>query len=161
MADRLTAEQLAKFSGRVVRARATRTAVIDNDAISATDITAYVKRWNQIRFEVYGKSPTDPGTLRFPVLTLTVDNSSKIFDRGGALFPNGTPDFASTTIHATISAGGITILDFIGCVREPEYSHALAIDLVAEHPLTQINRRVWTRDDRIGGDTGIDWLFNS
>lgn len=161
MADKLTAQEIAAFGASVMRPKVVRSAVLDNDSISATDITSYVRRWNSVKFELYNKHPTDRGSIVFPVLNIDVDNSTQAFDRGGLFFPGGKDDFRSTTLRVVVSIGARTIIDFTGVVREPEYSDAKQITLVAEHPLTEINRRKWTRDDRIGGDTGINWYFNT
>lgn len=161
MADRLTAQQIADYSGHVMTKKIARTATIDNASISATDITSRVKKWGKIKFGLYNKHPKDRGDIVFPVVSLMVDNSDGYFNRGGVIFPLGKDDFASTVLTVVVSVGGTTYLDFTGTVREPEYTESGYINLVAEHPLTQINRREWTRDDRIGGDTGIDWFFNS
>ena len=161
MADRLTADQLDRFGRHVMEAPVTRTATIDNDAISATDITSRVKDWGKIKTELYNKHPDDRATLRFPVVTFEVDNSDGYFDRGGTIFPNGNDDYASTTVRIQVVMDGTTWLDFTGILREPEYTGRGVIELVADHPLIAMNKRTWAREDRIGGDTGLNVSFSS
>lgn len=159
MADRLTAAQLAAFTGSRMRKKVVRTATIGNDAIGTVDITARVKRWNDVTFGVYNVHPDERGSLRFPVIQLTVDNSRGYFNRGGVIFPNGNADFASTVLSVTITVGGAQLFAFDGRVLQPEYANGGGLDLVAEHPLTALSVREWTRGDRIGGDTGVDFFF--
>lgn len=161
MADRLTAAQLADFTGLVMNKKVTRVATIDNDSISATVITDLVKEWGSIKYELFNKHPDDQGKLRFPVTTIVVDNSQGYFSRGGTAFPGGKSDFESTTLRIQITVSGITLMDFTGQVKEPEYDSSKVVRLVTEHPLTAITRRKWGRDDQIGGDTGIDGYFSS
>ena len=161
MADRLTAAQMTEFSGHVMTAKVTRTATIDNGAISATDITSRVKEWGDLKFELYNKHPDDRNNLRFPVLTLTVDNSDGYFDRGETIFPNGNSDIRSTLVVVTVVISGTTFLDSTGMLREPEYSGRGTIDLVCDHPLAELAKREWDTEDRIGGDTGINVSFSS
>lgn len=166
MADLLTADQLSAAAERNLRWEIIRTANIDNAAITLTDISDKVASWGQIKFEVYNRHPSERGNLWFPVCSISVKNADKAFDRGGIFFPNGTDDFASTTLRVQISidfgpAGIKQVLDFTGNVREPEYDPTGYVNLVAEHPLTAINNRKWVREDRIGGNTGIGAFFNS
>ena len=161
MADRLTSDQFTAFSGHVMEEKVTRTVTIDNSEISATDISTRIKLWGKLKTELYNKHPDDRAALRFPVMTLTADNSGGYFNRGGVIFPNGNDDFASTTIRVQVVASGTTWLDFTGVLREPEYTGRKMIDLVADHPLVVITSREWVREDRIGGDTGLNASFNS
>lgn len=161
MADRLTAAQFAAFSGHALRSKIVRTATVDNAAIASTDITSRVKLWGEIDFQVFNRHPTERGSLKFPVLALTVDNSRGYFSRGGVIFPNGNADFASTVIHVSITIGGVSFFVFDGRILQPEYSNEKTIDLVAEFPLSVMTSRNWTRDDRIGGKTGVQMYFVS
>lgn len=159
MADKLTAAQMAAYSAHRMRPPVIRTATIDNAAITATDISDRVKKWGTVRFAVYNRHPNDRGELSFPVVELTVDNRDGYFDRGGVLFPNGNADFASSVLSVAITVGGVQRLAFDGRILQPEYVSGGALQIVAEHPLAAMSSRRWTRDDRIGGDTGIDFYF--
>ena len=156
MADRLSASQMAIATSRHIRAKVSRTATIDNDAISATDISSRVTKWGSIQFKLFNRYPGDKQGLQFPVLTLEVDNHDGYFDMGGTVWPNGQDDVEGTTLRVQVEAMGSTWLDFTGLVLEPEYSDSKIIGLVAEHPLTAMTQRKWLREDRIGGDTGYD-----
>ena len=159
MADRLTAAQFAAYTRHRMRPKVVREAYIDNAAISPTYITERVKSWGKVTFAVYNKHPNDRGALRFPVVTLEVDNSRGYFNRGGVIFPNGNADFASTTVHVSILVGGVSYFVFDGRILQPEYTESGSLFLVAEHPLAAMTSRKWTRDDRIGGDTGVNANF--
>jgi hypothetical protein len=161
MADRLSAALLAAYARPVLRKKVVREAYILNDAAGPTDITARVKSWGTVDFEVFNQHPDERGSLKFPVVSLTVDNSDGYFNRGGAIFPNGNADFESTVVHVSILVGGNSLFVFDGRILQPEYSEGGSLELVAEHPLTAMTSRKWTRDDRIGGDTGIDGYFAS
>lgn len=161
MADKLTADQFDTFTGRNLRERVVRTLTINNDSISLTDITAFARKWGKLKTSVYNISPADRGRFILPVLTIEMDNSTSAFDLGGIIFPSGRDDFASAVAHLTIEIGGTTFLDFEGAVLEPEYDPSGAFNLILEHPLAALSRRKWIREDRIGGDTGIDYYFNS
>lgn len=166
MADRLTAAQIGYLTRRNVRVKVTRTAVVDNDSITATDISDRIKEWGKVKFEVYNKHPDDLGILRFPFVDLVADNHDDYFDPGGTIFPNGLDDLYETTIRIQVILNfpdGSTFqeLDFTGQVREPEYGDRKSLNLIVEHPLTVLTGRIWKRQDRIGGDTGIDFAFNS
>lgn len=160
MADALTAAQLTAYSGRVLRPKVYRAATIDNDSISAADISSRIKSWGSVKYEVYNRHPSDRGDLVLPVLSLIADNSDGYFDRGGAVFPNGVADFASTiavvTIWIAVPATHL-VLNFSGRVREPEYTERGEIELIVEHALTDLHKRKWVRADRSGGDTGEDY----
>lgn len=161
MADKLSASALAAFSAHKLRSRVVREAYVDNAAISPTDITSRVKSWGKIDFQVFNRHPNERGTLKFPVLQLMVDNSDGYFNRGGVIFPNGNPDFESSTIHVLILIGGLSLFVMDGRILQPEYPEDGTLVLVAEHPLTSMSSRTWTQDDRIGGDTGINQGFVS
>jgi hypothetical protein len=125
----------------------------------------YVKEWGRTRFEVYNKHPDDRGRLGFPIVNVMADNSDGYFSPGGTIFPNGRDDFYSTTLRVEMTAHfadgtQYKFLDFYGQVREPEYDETETVNLVAEHPLTAASGRIWDKQDRIGGDTGIDANFN-
>jgi hypothetical protein len=159
MADKLTAAEISDYSERNLRLLVTRTMTIDNDAISQTDISDRVKDWGDLKTTVYNKHPKDPGQIVFPTMTLEADNSDGYFDPGGAIFPNGSSDFGSTTAIVTIAIGSRTILEFTGAVLEPEIDSTEIFNILMEHPLTKINARRWSREDRYGGDTGINGSF--
>lgn len=159
MSDKLTDAQFLAFSAFRMRQKVTREAYIDNAAIAPVYIHERVKSWGEITFSVYNRHPNDSGTLRFPLMDLLVDNSDHYFDRGGAIFPNGNADFASTVVHAVISIGGVAFMTFDGRILQPQYDNTGAVHLIAEHPLTAMTQRKWTRDDRIGGATGIGAYF--
>ena len=161
MADKLSAADLVAYSVRNLRLQIVRTATINNDAISATDISEYVTGWGELKTEVYNKHPDDRGVLRFPVLSVDVNNESGVFDSGGVLFPNGRSDYNSTTLNIVIAIAGTTRLDFTGNVRQPEYNSSKLVVLVAEHPLAATTQRKWKTSDRYGGYTGIRKSFNS
>lgn len=165
MADRLTASQILELSDRNIRNRITRAATLTNDS-GGWVITPLVKEWGSSKFEIYNKHPDDRGRLRFPTFSLLADNSEGDFDIGGTYFPNGRPDLFSTTIRFQsfiYFADGTTYsaLDFYGQLKEPEIDNSGTVTLLCEHPLTVLTGRKWVRDDRIGGDTGIDEYFNS
>lgn len=161
MADRLTADQFTAFSRRNIRSKITRTLTLDNDSISLTDVTPYVRTWGRLQTAVYNKHPGHPGDLVIPVLTFECDNTGGQFNFGGSLFPGGVDDLASTVAHLTVAAEGTTWIDFTGAVLEPEVDESKIFRLVVEHPLAVMTQRIWAREDRIGGDTGINWSFNS
>jgi hypothetical protein len=161
MADKLTAAQMISYRGPVIRTKVVREAYIDNAAISPVYIHDRVKSWGTVDFQVFNRHPDDRGSLKFPVVELTVDNSDGYFRRGGLIFPNGNADFASTVVHVSITVGGLSLFVFDGRILQPEYTEEGILLLVAEHPLTAMTSRTWTRDDRIGGDTGINANFVS
>lgn len=159
MADLLTAAQMAAYTKHKMRPPVVRTAIIENASISATDISARVKKWGKVQFALFNAHPNDRGQLKFPVVELTVYNGDNYFDRGGPIFPNGTADLASSVLSLSVTAGGVAMFAFDGRVLQPEYIDGGTLQLIAEHPLASMSSRVWTKDDRIGGDTGIDWYF--
>lgn len=161
MADRLTATQMSEFTGPNVRKKVTRTATIDNDAITATDISSRVTKWGEIQFKLFNRYPGDRQGLHIPVVTVEVDNSDGYFDPGGTVWPNGVDDIEGTTLRVQVVVGSTTFVDFTGLVLQPEYSNRKLVGLVAEHPLVAMGQRTWMREDRIGGDTGVNHYFDS
>jgi len=160
MADKLTAAQAAAFSQFRLRPKVVRTATIESASLSLTDVTEKVKVWGDITTGLYNVHPGDRGSLRFPVVQLTVDNSGGYFGLGGPIFPGGVDDFDSALLHIAITVGGASFFAFDGRILQPEYTEGSALELVAEHPLAVMGSRRWTLGDRIGGDTGIDWYFS-
>ena len=166
MADKLTAAELAAFGQRNITAEISRTCELSNDSHGTLVLTDRIKKWRNTKFEVYNRHPDDRGRLRFPALNLTADNSGGYFDLGGTVFPNGRSDLASTTINVQVfyritGTTFKTLMDFTGQLREPEYDETDVITLVVEHPLTVLTGRIWERQDRIGGDTGVNHSFNT
>lgn len=159
MADLLTAAQRAAYTRHKMRPPVVRSAVVSNAAISPTDISDRVKKWGSVQFSVYNVHPQERGSLRFPVVELTVDNRDGYFDRGGVIFPNGVGDLASSMLTVSVLAGGVALFAFEGRILQPEYPNGGTLQLVAEHPLAAMSSRRWAKGDRIGGDTGIDWYF--
>jgi len=159
MADKLTAAQASAFSAFRIRPKVVRTATIESASISSTDVSSRVKKWGEITTGIYNVHPSDRGSLRFPVVQLTVDNTGGYFGIGGPIFPGGVDDFDSAMIHIAITVGGVSFFAFDGRILQPEYTEGSALELVAEHPLAAMGLRRWTLQDRIGGDTGIDWYF--
>jgi len=161
MADRLTAAMLAAMQRANPRVRQRLTANLTVTGVGTTDITDRVVGWGEISTEVYGKHPDKPGKFLFCVLTVAVTNEDGAFNYGGTLVPNGIEDFADMTLQVTnefIESGGstwVTLDDFTGRVRVPEYDASKVVRLTAEHPLAYMQDRKWTKFDRCGGNTGV------
>ena len=167
MADILSADELASAKLRNLRHKVNRVAVLDNDAITSTVISDRVMKWNKLKFEAYNKHPDARGNLWIPFVSIQAENSDGAFDPGGTYFPNGRSDFESTTLLVIITvdwdgtSGSHTVLNFTGNVREPELDPSGYVNLVAEHPMAMAKQRIWVREDRIGGDTGLNASFSS
>lgn len=166
MADKLTAAELAAFGQRNITVEIDRRCILSNDSVGPISITNRIKKWGKTKFETYNRHPSDRGRLRFPTVNLLADNSSGYFDLGGDVFPNGRTDLGSTEVTVSMfyritGTNWHTIMDFTGQLREPEYDETDVIVLVIEHPLTVLTGRVWTRQDRVGGDTGVNHGFDS
>lgn len=161
MADRLTADQFEQFSDVNIRRRPTRSLTLDNSGLgSPVDITSRVRKWGTLKTTIYNKHPGDRGKLEIPVITIEVDNSDGYFDVGGSVFPTRAA-ISSATARVVVAAGGSTWLDFEGHVAEPEIDPSGIYNLVIEHPMVALTSRQWIRDDRIGGDTGFNFFFDS
>ena len=164
MADRLTAGDLTQLARVNPRFSVVYTVTIDNDAITATDITRRVRKFGSLKTAVFNKHPEEQGEFELPVVTLTADNGDGYFDYQSTIFPKGRSDLASTSvrIEITITPNGQPardVLDYTGRLREPEHTNEGDIRLVVEHPLTAASERKWRKEDRIGGKTGYSGFF--
>jgi len=162
MADRLTAQQMTDYSGRNIRNRVTRTLNLSHDdgtVVTVYEVTPSVKSWGSIKTSVYNAGPKDRGELVIPTVAVVVDNNDGTFNMGGPIFPNGRKSLAEYTASLVVSVDGMVVVDFTGLILEPSYDATGLLTLTIEHPLGAAVAQKWTRDDRYGGDTGVNESF--